>query len=111
MFLVLKILLEGLKASFFAMLGLTVSAIVQNKYVVVASPIAFYYILVYISKYILELTGNSTIMHLDIWMVYFTFQFGIDKEVFSFLFSLFYTICSGILFWFIYYRFVGRKMK
>jgi hypothetical protein len=104
LFVILRILLRGLRGAFFALVTMMVSAFVRDKFFLFSMPTILYYFLMYVVYDLVDKYGLKTAGYFNVWNVYFTFQLGVDKEFQSIAFSFFYTLSVGIICWFVFYR-------
>jgi hypothetical protein len=109
-FILLRILLRGLRGAFFSLIAFLLSVFIQNKLFVFSVPLILYYFILYISSDLYEVYHIDIFKNLTLSGLYGTFQFGVDREWQSLGFTFLYTVSVGILCWLVFERKVRRNV-
>lgn len=83
---------SSLRAAFFAIVALALSTVVKNKYVVYSVPLILYFFLMKLGYGVFNVPG-----YLNVLGVYFHYVFGDEHEILSLLYTLVFTITSGVI--------------
>ena len=110
LFILYRLLLGGLQGAFFAIISFIASAFVRNKFLIYAMPSIVYYFFLYIFTDLYDLSKWNGFRILSVANVYFTFQFGLDKELESLCFTMLYTVVLAIAGWFVFDRKIRRNI-
>ena len=110
LFILYRLLLGGLQGAFFAIISFIASAFVRNKFLIYAMPSIVYYFFLYIFTDLYDLSKWNGFRILSVANVYFTFQFGLDKELESLCFTMLYTVVLAIVGWFVFDRKIRRNI-
>lgn len=86
------IILRSLRAAFFGIIVLLLSAFIQNRLVLLSLPFILFYFLMHIGYGTLSLPP-----YLNVRGIYFDFVFGDDKELQSLLYAFAFTITIGMI--------------
>lgn len=111
LYLAMRILQRGFRGAFFGMISLMISSFVSNRYVILSSPTIIYYVLLYVTTDVALYFNNRIVDTMRISAVYFTFQFGLDRELFSLFYTFLYTVATGVLMWMLYRMQVKRSLR
>lgn len=82
----------SLRATFFAIVSVGLSTVVKNKYVVYSVPLILYFFLMKLGYGIFNVPG-----HLNVLGVYFNYTLGDDHEILSLLYTLLFTVITGVI--------------
>ena len=92
LFLLCLIILGSLRAAFFAIVALGLSTVVKNKYVIYSVPLILYFFLMKLGYGVFNVPG-----HLNVLGIYFNFVLGDDREILSLLYTLAFTLITGVI--------------
>lgn len=90
-FLFCLVIRSSLRAAFFAIVALALSTVVKNKYVVYSIPLILYFFLMKLGYGVFNVPGYFNVLG-----VYFYFVFGDDHEILSLMYTLVFTVMSGV---------------
>lgn len=107
LFFLYRIVLRSLRAAFFAMISLVMSAYVRNKFFVMSVPMMTYFLTYYVISGLQLYAHLDFLGYLNVNILYFTFQLGLDKELQSLGLTAAFTLGIGILGTLIF----GRKLR